>query len=451
MGCCVSSPHSRRVYLDPGDLDEEIVPLRYFSANRPGSVHVPDDIVGLSSTWMQQHLATDQSLPLYQAEIDQGTAFRGLRPFSACILSPWGLAFCLTQLGNACRFCPCDLTVCWLRKEYSTRTWLHIYSNRIEVNEPQVRIPFGICGCGSWNSDNVVTHPFDRGAFGFRYVPSGIFNYLLCLWPLYGGVMARQRCQCNGPVWNRMFTDCGGWWCDEWLCQVLFCSYRYYGLADAEEVAFVSSICLQAYYEGRELTQEDVQKCIHYWRQNLSEAGGGPERPVCCEPYCKVPLMNCSFCYKYLCHPRRRIPYRGEKVSEELKEVYKDYNKLCKKQVKRYNEYTAPVRSSTVCRRGGCKRFFGRNGCCFCTEGCNHCCDRKAGDPAPPFDHRDIDDENDASVVLRKVLGDPPDNVVYKRWRINEDCEQVLEVRCSERAKLALQTEETDKLELLAN
>jgi hypothetical protein len=29
MGCCVSSPHSKRIYRDPADLDEEIVPLRY--------------------------------------------------------------------------------------------------------------------------------------------------------------------------------------------------------------------------------------------------------------------------------------------------------------------------------------------------------------------------------------------------------------------------------------
>ena len=42
--------------------------------------------------------------------------------------------------------------------------------------------------------------------------------------------------------------------------------------------------------------------------------------------------------------------------------------------------------------------------------------DRKAGEPAPPFDHRDMDDENDASIILRKVMGDPPSNVVYTRW-----------------------------------
>jgi hypothetical protein len=29
MGCCTSSPHAQRVYRDPSDFDEELVPLRY--------------------------------------------------------------------------------------------------------------------------------------------------------------------------------------------------------------------------------------------------------------------------------------------------------------------------------------------------------------------------------------------------------------------------------------
>lgn len=35
--------------------------------------------------------------------------------------------------------------------------------------------------------------------------------------------------------------------------------------------------------------------------------------------------------------------------------------------------------------------------------------------------HRDLDDENDASVVLRKVLGDPPGDVLYTRWVFDEE------------------------------
>ena len=57
MGCCVSSPHSSRVYRDPGDLDEEIVPLRYFGTNRAGSNLVPDDIPGNNMTESDPNVA----------------------------------------------------------------------------------------------------------------------------------------------------------------------------------------------------------------------------------------------------------------------------------------------------------------------------------------------------------------------------------------------------------
>jgi len=64
----------------------------------------------------------------------------------------------------------------------------------------------------------------------------------------------------------------------------------------------------------------------------------------------------------------------------------------------------------------------------FCTEGCTHC-DRKAGDPAPPFEVHDFDDNHDASTVLMKVLGPPPPNVVIRRWRWDpEKGENVLDV-----------------------
>ena len=68
---------------------------------------------------------------------------------------------------------------------------------------------FGVCGCGSWAADNILSHPFDRGAFGFRPVRCGIIAYLCCTWPVYGQTVARQRCQCNGSLWPRFF-DCGG-------------------------------------------------------------------------------------------------------------------------------------------------------------------------------------------------------------------------------------------------
>ena len=102
------------------------------------------------------------------------------------------------------------IACCWTRKEYSTRTFYRVYPNRIELNNPYVRFPWGFCGCGSWNADAVLAHPFDRGAFGFRKVKYGVINYLCLIWPVYGDAVARQRCPCNGPLWR------GGWWCEEW-------------------------------------------------------------------------------------------------------------------------------------------------------------------------------------------------------------------------------------------
>jgi len=59
---------------------------------------------------------------------------------------------------------------------------------------------------------------------------------------------------------------------------------------------------------------------------------------------------------------------------------------------------------------------FGRKGFFFCTEDIDKCCTHKVGDTSSPFIHTDIDDENDAARILQKVLGDPPRNVVYKRY-----------------------------------
>lgn len=113
-------------------------------------------------------------------------------------------------------------------------------------------------------------------------------------------------------------------------------------------------------------------------------------------------------------------------LSSALSQVYSHYAESREKQIETYKSFTGPAQYSTLCRACGCRRVFGRRGFFFCTEGC--CSEQqKPGDPAPPFDHRDIDDDNDASVVLRKVLGEPPANVVYKRWMYDEECnEQVM-------------------------
>jgi hypothetical protein len=101
----------------------------------------------------------------------------------------------------------------------------------------------------------------------------------------------------------------------------MFCTYRYRGLADADEAAFACSIALQAYFEGRGITPEDMQQCVKYWSENLSEQTDqiGRKRQVCCEPYC-VPWTSCSLLYNCF-HLRRNIPYADDQVTDELREV----------------------------------------------------------------------------------------------------------------------------------
>ena len=74
-------------------------------------------------------------------------------------------------IGKCFHECTCDEIICWLRKEYSTRTWFRVYPNRIEVNYPKVRF-FGCLGCGSWNADNITSHPFGK------YTPIWFLNSL---------------------------------------------------------------------------------------------------------------------------------------------------------------------------------------------------------------------------------------------------------------------------------
>lgn len=212
------------------------------------------------------------------------------------------------------------------------------------------------------------------------------------------------------------------------ICKLMCCVYAYDGIAEPEETAFACSIALQAFFEGRTLTKEDMDKCIAFWKENISELEDpiGRKRPVCCEPI-YVPCCDAVGCYKAV-HPKRTVPYAGDGVTDKLVEAYDKYAAERKKQVRRYKNARGPLRNSTLCRTMGCRRVFGRKGFCFCTEGCNHC-DRKAGEPAPPMEVVDLDDYFDASTVLIKVLGPPPSHVVIKRWRYDpERGEQVLEV-----------------------
>uniref|UniRef100_A0A7S4J1H5 Uncharacterized protein n=1 Tax=Odontella aurita TaxID=265563 RepID=A0A7S4J1H5_9STRA len=424
MGCCVSSPHTVRRYRDPADFDEEYAyeedgkeePLRTFGNFRTGGVVIPDDIDGLPSTWIDDRFPSDPNELLYDAEKDHGTAFRCLRPMILCSLTPCGIAYVVSKgLTHFLSYCTCDESCCHLRKEYSSRSHYRVYPNRIVVNVPTVRIPWGCFGCGSWNADKPVAHVFDRGAFGFRRVQCGVVNYVCCAWPVYGQAVARQRCPCNGPLWS------GGWWCDEWMCDTLFCSYRYWGLADGDETAMASNLALQAYYEGRRMTKDDMDACLEYWRKNVAELTDpiNRKRDVMCEPFC-VPWYDCIDLYKCF-HCRRQIPYKKEDDrTAELQEVYDAYEKECRTQVRDYDTFHGPRRNGTVCAALGCRRLHGRRGLIFCTEGL---CDggprprhRKGGDPPAPFANADWDDDNDAAKILRAALGDPPSNVAYRRW-----------------------------------
>jgi hypothetical protein len=107
--------------------------------------------------------------------------------------------------------------------------------------------------------------------------------------------------------------------CCRRICQSSFCTYRYYGLADADEVTFASSIALQAYFEGRPITAQDMEKCIAFWNENISEQTDpvGRKRKVCCEPY-YIPCLDGTTFYKCI-HHKRNIPY--EDASDETKEV----------------------------------------------------------------------------------------------------------------------------------
>ena len=211
---------------------------RTFGNFRNNSNLIPDDIDGLPSAQdIESSLLffTDPTICLYEAEYDQGMGWRCLRP-TWFIFYPYVLVWIITVgIANFMRKATCDESCCWVRKEYSSRIFFRVYSNRIETNVPFKRWPWGLCGCGSWNTDNIKVHPFDRGAFGFRSSNGKTFASMCCLCPLYGGVVLRQRCPCNGSLWPRMFSDCGGWWCDEWLCDMSFCTYKYVGLADAAE------------------------------------------------------------------------------------------------------------------------------------------------------------------------------------------------------------------------
>ena len=64
---------------------------------------------------------------------------------------------------------------------------------------------------------------------------------------------------------------------------MMCCTYRYPGLADADETAFAAGIALQAYFEGRKISREEMNMCLEYYHENISERTDpvGRKRDVC--------------------------------------------------------------------------------------------------------------------------------------------------------------------------
>eukprot|EP00797_Seminavis_robusta_P016131 Sro2403_g326380.4 (245) ;mRNA; f:2204-2938 len=132
----------------------------------------------------------------------------------------------------------------------------------------------------------------------------------------------------------------------------------------------------------------------------------------------------------------------------ELQQVYDQYETQRQRQIKLYKEFKEPVRLSTWCRKLACQRCFGRKGVVFCTEGC--CCEddnthRTMGrcysnlkqqalpqddnPPFAPYSHADWDDDHNAATILQQVLGNPPPNVVYRKWQYDPDTKQHIVVQ----------------------
>jgi len=150
MGCCVSSPHGQRKYRDADDLDEEIVPLRTFGTYRSGSNLVPDDIAGLPSTHLEEHLISHSDELLYEAEIDHGYSFRGLRLSYLCLCTPWGLVYLLSKgLSKLLTIFPCDEAFCWVRNNTAPERFF--VSTPIELCSitPRSDFPGRIVGAGA--------------------------------------------------------------------------------------------------------------------------------------------------------------------------------------------------------------------------------------------------------------------------------------------------------------
>jgi hypothetical protein len=108
-------------------------------------------------------------------------------------------------------------------------------------------------------------------------------------------------------------------------CDICFCTYRYTGLADADECAFACSIALQAFFENRSITREDMDKCLEYYRESIAEITDpeGRKRDVCCEPFGIPCLPSWKIPYERCCHMERTVPFADDdpRNTTEVREV----------------------------------------------------------------------------------------------------------------------------------
>lgn len=206
--------------------------------------------------------------------------------------------------------------------------------------------------------------------------------------------------------------------------------YIYHGLADPDEASFASNIALQAYFEGRKLTHEEMNKCVQYYQEHIVPKPPPPRD-----------LRKTSWLFRFLLavldfvrsvlkgevvyrmtHPVRNPPYKSP--TPETNRVYELYAQDREKDLNRF--YNMQMHDYIPPRSCGCDRWFGRKGVFFCTEDIDKCFTHKKKSVAPPLETPFAYDlgEYSAADVLRRVVGPPPAEVVHRCGPYAPDADQ---------------------------
>lgn len=216
------------------------------------------------------------------------------------------------------------------------------------------------------------------------------------------------------------FSDCGGCWCEEWVCNYCGCLFVYHGLADPDEAAFASNIALQAYFEGRKLTIQEMNKCVEYFKDLIAPKPPPPHN-----------LRGTTFLFRFLLaifdfirsvlkgeifyrmtHPVRKNPFVPP--TSETTRVYDLHTEDRVADLDRFHNKQMHDYSVPKCL--GCDRWFGRRGVCFCTEDITNCFTHKKKTVAPPHETPLAYDQGEYSAadILRRVVGPPPKENVHR-------------------------------------